>query len=771
MIIPKMHDLEIFENLFSGIYINLNDYLNTFKDCVSDSGKPIPLTEKLSVKEIKERLESIPTRTFYITDTDDSQLLEWVAYINSMQAYYKTIEVNGNITQEPVRYDMYGFNSLDYDDNLTRAFLMNFNRYDNPKALIKYLQRISKKLIDLQNDKDAFYSDKELETIRGYRLPWATVDVMCVYGLKAASVRIDSKTGERQKFSKGLKNTSINLKWPYVLDFTLPPIDEEEYNIYRSDPYRFKDMTIEEVRRILTSDFDRYILPKHIPSMLRYNKNDVFLIGEMVRQNPDEVRLRYGLHKAFGIDCLSSARSNISDKLLVKFYSKFSGLTKSQFEKKRTERTRISFNKVIFPHIKFKTKQLQDLLADMMTVYIYHTDKDDFTREFEFYGTKYSIGCGGIHTQDPPRILKSNNEYIYRHFDYTSYYPSIMIAYEVAPKHLNAKVFAKMVNYFKTTRVAAKHNKNKNGNVIEGVDDSLTAEALKIVINAIYGKLGSELFWLYDRLAQMKVTINGQLMTLSLIESLELEGIHCVSANTDGIIVKIPTDKLDKFKEVTTEWNNYNKMSADSEDYKMLINRDVNSYFDIQEDGTEEFKGAMDPLQYRKNYGKGYDMPIVAKAVYEYFVHNTPVMETLRNHKDILDFCKTQNVGRNFKVCYDKVEDGKIVTVYCQRHFRFYVSQKGVVIQKEDTVNGKRSKLGSGLPSTMLNNLDDKPIEERGINYAYYYNEAMKFINPIKLGISPNQKGNTLHKTVSGKVLLKKRFGLYNDLFDENDNQ
>lgn len=770
MIIPRMHDLEIFPNMFSGIYINLNDYLKTFKDCVSDNGKPIPLTEKLSVREIKERLDDIPVRTFYITDTDDSQLLEWVAYINSMQAYYKTIEVDGNITQEPVRYDMYGFNSLDYDDNLTRAFLMNFNRYDSAKSLIKYLYRISKKLIDLQNDKDAFYNDKELETIRGYRLPWATVDVMCVYGLKAASVRVDSKTRERQKFSKGLKNTSINLKWHDVLDFTLPPIDEEEYEIYRKYTDRFNNMNLDEVRSLLTSDFDRYVLPKYIPSMLYYNKNDVFLIGEMVRQNPDEVRLRYGLHRAFGIDCLSSARSNISDKLLVKFYSKFSGLSRTQFEKKRTERTRISFNKVIFPHIKFKTKQLQDLLADMMTVYIYHTTKDDFTREFEFYGTKYSIGCGGIHTQDPPRILNSNNEYIYRHFDYTSYYPSIIIVYKVAPKHLNAKIFAKMVEYFKTTRVAAKHNKNKNGNVIENVDDSLTAEALKIVINAIYGKLGSELFWLYDRLAQMQVTINGQLMTLSLIESLELEGIHCVSANTDGIIVRIPTDKLDKFKEVTTEWNNYNKMSADSEDYKMLVNRDVNSYFDIQEDGTEEFKGDMDPLQYRKNYSKGYDMPIVAKAVYEYFVHNTPIMETLRNHKDILDFCKTQNVGRNFSVCYEKVVDGKITTIYCQRHFRFYVSQKGVVIQKEDNVTGKRSKLAGGLPSTMLNNLDDKPIEERGINYAYYYNECMKFINPIKLGISPNQKGNTLHKTVSGKVLLKKRFGLYNDLF-ENDNQ
>ena len=764
MIIPRMYDLEIFQNMFSGIFIDIGEYLKKFADCVNDKGKPIPLTEKLSVAEIEERLDSIPVKTFYITDTDDSQLLEWVAYINEMTAYYKTIEVDSIVTQEPIRYDMYGFNSFDYDDNLMRAFMMNFNRYDSSKALIKYLKKISDKLIDLQNDKEAFYNDKELEVIRGYRLPWATVDVQCVYGLKAASVRVDSKTGERIKTPKGLKPTSINLKWHSILDFTLPPIDEEEYDLYYRNSERFRGMNIDEVRKLLTNDFQRCVLPKYIPKMLHYNRNDVFLIGEMVRQNPDEVRLRYGLHKAFGINCLSSARSNISDKLLVKFYSQFSGLHKSQFEKKRTERTRISFNKVIFPHISFKTKQMQDLLADMMQVYIYHTSKTDFTREFEFYGTKYSIGCGGIHTQDPPRVLKSTDKYIYRHFDYTSYYPSIMIAYEVAPKHLNAKVFAKMVDYFKTTRVAAKHNAKEY--VIDGVDNSLTAEALKIVINAIYGKLGSELFWLYDRLAQMKVTINGQLMTLSLIESLELEGIHCVSANTDGIIIKIPTDKLDKFDEITREWNEYNRMSADGEDYKMLVNRDVNSYFDIQTDGTEEFKGDMDPLQYRKNYSKGYDMPIVAKAVYEYFANNVPVMETLRNHKDILDFCKTQNIGRKFNICYNKVVDGKIVTIYTQKHCRFYASSKGVIIQKEDSTTGKKSVLCGGLPVILLNNLDDKPIEERDINYAYYYNECMKFINPIKLGISPNQKGDSNHKTVSGKLLLKKRFGLYNDLFD-----
>ena len=64
MFIPRAYDLEVFPNMFSGIYLNITDYFKAFADCVNDKGKPIPLTEKLSVKEIKERLDNIPVRTF-----------------------------------------------------------------------------------------------------------------------------------------------------------------------------------------------------------------------------------------------------------------------------------------------------------------------------------------------------------------------------------------------------------------------------------------------------------------------------------------------------------------------------------------------------------------------------------------------------------------------------------------------------------------------------------------------------------------------------------
>lgn len=770
MIYSICYDVKIFPNLFSITFIDLKDYLNKFKDCVNAKGKPLALTECLSVAEIKRRLDSVKSDIFYISDTDDSQLLDIVAYINKRQAYYETKTTSdGNVTQEAVRYDLFGFNNQGYDDLMIKGFMMMFNRFDTTKELIKYLYDLSKKIISIQNDKDAFYNDKQLELIRNYRLPCKTVDLQKIYGLHSAGVNVDKDSGERVKFGKSLKQTSINLKWHDLLDFTLPPIDEEEYNTYWSKMPNCKGLTLTEINKLITNDFERYVLPKYVKPMLYYNKNDVFPCCEMVRQKPDEVKLRYSITNAFGIDCLCSARANIADKLTIKFYSDMSGLKKDQFVKGRTNRTRLSFNKIIFPHIKFKTKELQDMLEEMKQVYIYHTRKEDFTKEITFYGTTYTLACGGIHTKDVPVILKSDDKTTYRHFDYNSYYPSIIISYNIAPKHLHQKIFVNMVKYFRDTRVKCKHTKDEEGYVISGVPNKIAAEALKIVINSIYGKFGSELFFLYDRFAQMQVTINGQLMTMTLVEELELNGIHVVSANTDGIVIKLPNDKKEVFDNIVKNWNETNKMNADSEDYKAYFARDVNNYFAIWTNDEIEAKGALDPKQYLKDLKKGYDMPVVAQAVYEYLVNNVPVMTTLRNHKDILDFCKTQNVGRQFDVVYAAYKDGEIKDIHSQRHVRFYVAHNGLILQKQHKVTGAKSRLAAGTQVQILNSLDDKPIEERNIDYSYYYKECYKIIDPIMLGISPNQKGDRTKGTVSGKVSIRKLSHNYNSLFDEDD--
>lgn len=412
MIVSKAFDVEIFPNLFSVTFVDVKDYLQKFADCEG------ALTDTLTVKEIKKRLDEVKCDVFYISDTDDSQLLNLVSYLNKMQAHYITNEdKDANISQVPVRYDLFGFNTLNYDNLMIAFFLMSFNRYDNTKYLIKALYEFSKKIIRLQDDHEAFYQDNQVTLVRKYRLPFASVDLFKVFHLDAASARADKDTGERIKLSKGLKGVSINLKWYELLDFKLPPIDEEEVKLYWSNKPEYKGCTAAFINTLGINDFDRYVLPKYVEPMLHYNKNDVFIVCEMIRQKPDEIKLRYSIEHAFGIHVLSSARSDISKKLLTKLYSKATGLSPRDFEKKRTERTRLSFKKIIFPHIKFKTKQLQDLLESMKKVSIYRTNKDSFSTVVDFMGTKYNIATGGIHSIDAPRELRSNDKYVYIHHD------------------------------------------------------------------------------------------------------------------------------------------------------------------------------------------------------------------------------------------------------------------------------------------------------------------------------------------------------------------
>lgn len=759
-------DVEIFPNLFSVTFVDLKDYFKVFSDCVSDK-KPIPLTDKLSVAEIRRRLDSVKSHIFYISDTDDSQLLLLAKFITDMkEGYY---DINGNRVH--VRTDLYGFNNKGYDDMMIKAFLMYFNHFTTTKALIKKLKEVSDTMIYLQaEDKNLYWTHEELKLIRNYRLPYKTVDLQSVFGLNSAGKNIDAETGEIKKYPKSLKQTSINLKWFELLDFTLPPITQRDIDLFYKHTELYRGYSIEQLNSVISNDFDRYICPEYIDSMLHYNKNDVFIVCEMARLKTDEINLRYSISNAFNVNVLSSSRANIADKLVTKFYSEMSGLHEVQFKDLRTEHNRLSFKHIIFKHIYFKTKIMQELLSDMKKISIYHTT-DDFKRTIELFGNTYTVAKGGLHSADKPHIYKSTDKVFYRHYDIASYYPSMIISFNICPKHLNPAVFNKLVKFLKETRIECKHTKDEIKLVIKGVPNKIAAEALKIVINAIYGKLGSNMFWLYDRFAQMQVTINGQLMTLMLIEALEVEGIHVISANTDGIVVELHNDQLDLFNYITSKWAKENKLQADYEDYKYLFIRDVNNYIDVQIDGTIECKGTFNPNMYLRDLTKGFDMPIVSIAVLNYFLKGTPVMETLTKHTNILDFCKTQNVGRQFEVVYDIYKDGEVKSVTSQRHIRFYVSKRGVVVQKQHIQTGNRSVLASGLPVKLLNTLDDTPISERNIDYSYYYNEAYKIIDPVMLGFSSSQKGNNRLNTKSGKVLIKKYSHMYNSLFDDLDEQ
>lgn len=796
MILSYAHDVEILPNFFGITIVDVGDYLRTFADAcvINKKGNkiPVPLTQIYTVEEIKEKLDKVQRKCFYITDTDDSQLLPMLGYLNEMRPHYTDERI-------AVRSDMFGYNSSKYDRLMVAALLMFANQTNSTKELITKLYETSKNIISLQDNPEMSRSDYFLSSLRKYSIPYKDIDVMTIFALNKVGKGVNSK-GETIYFGKSLKQTSINLQWYELLEHELPPISDVDIHFYNKD-YRYKDMTYDQINQLIDK-WDRYVIPEWITNIMHYNLNDVFIVCEMIRLYIDEVRLRYNISKAYGVDVLSSSRSNIADNLFVKFYSEFSGLAESQWRGRKTERTAMSFKRVIFPFIKFKTKELQELLEEMKKVVIYSIGKKALKEiapkypELKYLKTNnesgwfevkinnliYTIATGGLHSQDIPRELKSkltfvddwklsdckeggskeenapsiwdvitDNSYIYVHWDIASFYPSIMDVYKIAPAHMNEGIFVKLIHWLKETRVTAKHSKE---DYIDGIPKDVLAQVLKIVINSIYGKLGFEKGDICDRLAVLKVTINGQLMIMMLCESLELAGIEVVSANTDGIVVKLHKKNKAKFEEIADEWKRLTKLDADSEEYKCYINRDINNYVIEELNGKVSYKGALHPTMYAVDLQKGYDMPIVAKAVVDYFLNDKPILETLYECKNILDFCKTQNVGRQFHVEFTVGTKREIL----QKNVRFYVTNKGGVIEKVNDNSGDRSGLCAGKQVTILNTLDDKRIEYRNINYSYYYQEALKIIDPIKLSISPKQKG--------GKSLIKKMSGQYQSLFD-----
>lgn len=725
------YDIEVTRNYFGVCFVDLNHYLEVFKDCVDDKQEAIPLIDKLSVTEIKNRLATVKRYRFSIFEDDDSELyplLNWLQY----------------------EADYFGYNNNKYDRLMLSALLMYYNRFDKPSKLIEFLYDTSQRIIR-NSDNDVLWQDNFTNMLMKNRLNFRDLDLFQIF-------RLDH-------FHKSLKQTSINIKWYNLLEYHMPPISELDVDYY----YRLTEnrgLSIEQLNRLYRNSFERYLHPAWKKEMGEYNDNDIFICCELVRMNQEEIRLRYMISKEYEINVLSASRSTIADKVIVKLYSKFTGLHPKRFIDTKTIRRKIEVSEILSDKIQFLSPQLNDLLQSLRSL-VLRGEKGEFERTFTYAGTSYTLATGGLHSNEIPAIYVADDKQTIVDRDVTSYYPNLIRSLKVCQKHLNPKAWFRIADTIVDERTEHKHlAKDKSLSLIQQIKHFTAAACLKIVANAgIFGKMGSEKSFLCDKKAMYKVTINGQLFLLMLIERLEDAGIHVISANTDGIVTIVPKGLEETADNICHWWEKHLGLELEFTSYSKYITEGVNSYLTVKTDGKKKFKGRMNPKMYLEDLSKGYNSPIVAKAVTEYFINGTPVMETLRNSKSILDFCRTQNVNRKYYIEYTHVVDHKMVVEEVQRNTRFYVSLTGGSLMKVEILGWdennqpklKKSSLCAGQRVTVCNLVEDKDISELNINYLYYYNECMAIIEPIEQ--SRNNKGK-------GKRLVKKYYGMRNTLFD-----
>lgn len=726
------YDVEVTRNYFSVVFVDLRSYLKIFSDCVDNDGKAIPLVDKLTIAEIKQRLETIPKKRFVLYEDDDTDLFSLLYWLQQ-------------------KADYFGYNNRKYDRLMLSALLMYYNQFDKPSKLITFLYETSQRVIRSSNN-DTLWTDNFTSLILRNNVAFRDLDLFQIF-------RLDH-------YHKSLKQTSINIKWYNLKEYTMPPIGDLDRHYYHERLPEAKGMTDRELNIHYRNVFERFIPKEYLNEMADYNDNDVYIVAELIRMNQEEVLLRYRISEEYKVDVYSASRSTIADKVIVKLYSKFTGLHPKAFIDTKTIRRKILVSEILSDKIAFSTPELNDILSGIRSLTL-KGEKGEFDREFTFMGTSYTIATGGLHSNEIPAVYIENSDSIIVDRDVASYYPNMIRSLKVCQKHLIPKAWFRIADTIVDERLEHKHlAKDKSLDVMERDKHATAAACLKIVANAgIFGKMGSEKSFLCDKKAMYQVTINGQLFLLMLIEKLELAGIHVISANTDGIVTIVPRELEQTADDICHWWEKHLGLELEFTYYTKYVTEGVNSYLTVKRGGSSKFKGRMNPKMFLEDLSKGYNSPIVAKCVTEYFINGTPVMETLRNAKSILDFCRTQNVNHKYRLEFTHVVDGKIRTDVVQRNTRFYISSTGGTLMKVESMGWnehneeqvKKSSLCAGQRVSICNTVDDTDISELNVNYLYYYNEAMAIIEPIE------QSRNNKSK---GKRLVKKYYGMRNTLFD-----
>lgn len=421
-------------------------------------------------------------------------------------------------------------------------------------------------------------------------------------------------------------------------------------------------------------DFDLPIPYEKIPHETYYCQNDREVTGLLREQANDRLQLRIALSAKYGVDLRSKSDAQIAEAVVLAEWRRRMEVllltdqelpcTFSYGYNNKLEVTRRyivdghSFKYEAPPYIEFVSPHLQELLATAQSVDFVVRDKeqlvpmwvekdDELVLEvpkiktgvqmpkalhqiISIGGVTYQMGIGGLHSRESCQAFITDANYRLQTVDVASYYPSLMTTLGMTPAALGS-IFLDIYNDLKTQRLAAK----KAG-------DSTTADGLKIVLNGTFGKLWSKYSIFFAPELGVRVTITGQLLLLMLIERLVLSGIQVISANTDGLELRIPRGMEWAAENIIQWWERRTGLVMEASWRRALYSRDVNNYIAIDEDGKVKRKGVYRPSGVVEN--KNPNMDICADAVCEYLANHTPIHHTIRNCTDVRKFVVVRKV-------------------------------------------------------------------------------------------------------------------------------
>jgi hypothetical protein len=632
-----------------------------------------------------------------IYDIETMQELFLIGIYNPETKKYQEFEVSKDKNQldafirftEIYRDDVYwvGYNNLRFDSQVVEWIIRNHEQWHELSSL-ELCAKIAQKAGDVIHDAN-------YDVFPEYREEWLSLKQIDIFKIN----HYDNK------------NRMVSLK---RLEFEMDLEDIEEMPIHHSKT----NMTSEEIK--LTKDYCR----NDVMATFEFYKITTGDTEHPLYKGNNQIDLRQDIFEEFGIPCLNYSDSKIGDEMIKKFYCQEKGIQPTDIIKKGTFRKEVPVKDCIAHYVTFQTPELQEFYTRVRKLKL--GLQDDFKEEIHFYDNVYSFMKGGLHTENKPKIFEADEDHLIIDWDVSSYYPAIIINNGRYPAHLG-KEFLRGYKHMFEKRLELKPQAKKDKKIAGIVG------ALKLAVNSVYGKSSDMQSWIYDRQLTMFTTITGELSLMMLIEAYEMQGLHVISANTDGVTIMIHKDDVQKMHDINKWWMDLTQYELERTDYSKIIFSTVNDYLAIKTDGEIKKKGDfLTDFELHKNKSGR----VVSIALEHYYVNNVPVETTIKNHSNIFDFAIRQKASKNFHYeGHNKTSGHK--NVY-NKLIRYYVSNTGeklLKIKNEDceTNAAAVSQVEAGeWMCTVCNHLT-KDHDMSNINYDYYIEKANRIVSKIQL--------------------------------------
>lgn len=235
------------------------------------------------------------------------------------------------------------------------------------------------------------------------------------------------------------------------------------------------------------------------------------------------------------------------------------------------------------------------------------------SKTIKAYGCNFVFGMGGLHGA-PSKPIRCDKV---KHKDVSSMYPSAIVKLRALGASTD------LYDSMRKERISIKHS------------DPVRAAALKLILNSVYGNFKNKYSPLNNPMASASVCIYGQIALFSLCRELSKAGYKVINANTDGVVY-VDDPKLMDQDEVIQEWweEEFDCFKLETDYYTKWIQKDVNNYIAVEEDGTITVKGG-DVNKYHVNkYFSNNSIRIIQIAIVENLVNGTDPFDTFAEHLD-----------------------------------------------------------------------------------------------------------------------------------------